>query len=65
MARPKKSTTPPSPQDPKKVKHGCVDCHHMKSDIKAFPCRECRDWNYWQIRVFRFHPMKSKVYPLL
>ena len=48
MARPKKSTTPPPPpQDPKKVKHGCVDCHHMKSDIKSFPCRECHDWNYW------------------
>lgn len=41
----------PPPKDPREenIGHGCVDCKHYPLDAnKAFPCRDCERWNYWE-----------------
>jgi len=49
MPRIKKADTmaPPPPRDPRTVKKGCISCVHYKLEMKAFPCRDCQEWNYW------------------
>lgn len=49
MARVKKTAAAPPPPRPNgSVKHGCCSCKHYKLDVKAFPCRDCERWNYWE-----------------
>ena len=54
MARPKKaiiaspSPSAPPPKHWRDVGHGCCSCTHYKLDAKAFPCRDCEGWNYWE-----------------
>lgn len=49
MARVKKTeAAPPPPKSSRDVKHGCCSCKHYKLDVKAFPCRDCEQWNYWE-----------------
>ena len=50
MARPTKTTPTdaPPPKPSSQVKHGCCSCTHYRLDAKAFPCRDCEQWNYWE-----------------
>jgi len=60
MARVKKpDTPPPPPKHPRECKHGCGDCVHFRLDVKAFPCRDCERWNYWEDA----HPEKNNAVP--
>jgi len=45
-----KVNTPPPPKDPRKedIGHGCTDCKFLELDNKAFPCRDCERWSYWE-----------------
>ena len=60
MARVKKADMPPPPpKHPRECKHGCTDCIHYRLDVKAFPCRDCERWNYWEDA----HPEKTDAVP--
>ena len=53
MARPKKTaqttaTPVPPPKDARDVRHGCLSCLHFSKDARAFPCKDCEKWNYWE-----------------
>ena len=61
MARVKKpDMPPPPPKHPRECKHGCTDCKYLSLDVKAFPCRDCERWNYWEDA----HPEKTNTVPL-
>lgn len=60
MARVKKpDAPPPPPKHPRECKHGCTDCKYYRLDVKAFPCRDCERWNYWEDA----HPEKNNTVP--
>jgi len=54
MARPRKQIIAEvlPPQDPKNVKHGCVDCAYRELDTKSYPCRDCNRWSHWKDKAF-------------